>query len=248
MSAPAATPPLVGRPRWWRWWRWGVLVGLLLAFILVPFALFEGRLDALARALLAGEMPVWGVTLAVVALLVADIALPIPSSVVLAGAGYLLGVPAGVAACFIGLSCASLAGYAIGRWAGEPLALRLVGPAELARLRAVSHRHGEWLLVACRALPVLAEGTAILAGTTRMPLARYLALVSLGNAVVALLYAGIGALSATQSSLLWLTAGAMLLPLLLLALLRPLLPPRADAHPAHPAPVAPVVPSRGELL
>lgn len=200
--------------------RWSLFTALLLGFILVPFFVLEDDMNAFVeRTLHSGVSMTW-VTAAVVVFLLADIVLPIPSSFVLATAGFLLGGTVGTLVCFVGLSSASLAGYALGRWAGEPVAQRIVGAAQLARFRERSARHGDWLLVAFRALPVLAEATTLLAGMARMPLPRFAVLVSLGNGVVAALYAWIGAVSAGQSSFLIASAGAMALPVLLMAVAR----------------------------
>jgi membrane protein DedA with SNARE-associated domain len=215
--------------------RWSLFTALLLGFILVPFVLFEDPMNAAVQEALRSQGSVALVTLAVVACLLADIALPIPSSFVLATAGFLLGAGLGTLVCFVGLSCASLAGYAIGRYAGEPLARRIVGADQLARFGALSRRHGDAVLVAFRAMPVLAEASTILAGTARMALPRFVVLVSIGNAVVAALYACIGAWSASQASFVAVSLAAMVLPVLIVLIGRRFVPPAAGASgPARP--------------
>lgn len=200
--------------------RWALFSALLLGFILLPFLVLEEQMNAIVQGTLQSDRSLAIVTAAVVLFLLADIVLPIPSSFVLATTGFLLGAGLGTVVCFIGLSCASLAGYAIGRYAGDPVAQRIVGRAELDRFSALSRRHGDALLVAFRAMPVLAEATTILAGTARMPLGRFLGLVSIGNLVVAALYAGIGAISASRSSFLMVSIAAMLVPVALMLVMR----------------------------
>jgi uncharacterized membrane protein YdjX (TVP38/TMEM64 family) len=200
--------------------RWGFFFALLLAFILVPFFFLEGQMNAIVQETLRSKSSVAWITLAVVAFLLADIALPIPSSFVLATTGYLLGAELGTAVCFVGLTCASLAGYALGRYAGGPVAQRVVGKAQLERFADLSQRWGDMLLVAFRAMPVLAEATTILAGISRMPVLRFLVVVSIGNFVVALVYAWIGAVSASQSSFAFASVGSMVLPLLIVLAMR----------------------------
>ena len=195
--------------------RWAVFAALLLGFILVPFALLEGRMDELVQDTLQSKASIAWIALAVVAFLLADIVLPVPSSFVLSTTGYLLGLGVGTAVCFVGLSCASLAGYALGRYAGGPLTQRIVGRAQLERFSRLSQRHGDLLLVAFRAMPVLAEATTILAGISRLPLPRFIAVVSVGNAVVAAVYAWIGAVSASQSSFLFASVAAIVLPVII---------------------------------
>lgn len=200
--------------------RWSLFSALLLGFILLPFFVLEDQMNALVQDTLHVDRSLAIITAAVIVFLLADIALPIPSSFVLATTGFLLGAGLGTAVCFVGLSCASLAGYALGRYAGDPVAQRIVGRAELDRFSALSRRHGDALLVAFRAMPVLAEATTILAGTARMPLGRFLGLVSIGNLVVAALYAGIGAISASRSSFLMVSIAAMLVPVVLMLVMQ----------------------------
>jgi uncharacterized membrane protein YdjX (TVP38/TMEM64 family) len=200
--------------------RWSVFVVLLLAFILVPFVLLEGRMNELVQHTLQSNASLAWITLAVVAFLLADIVLPVPSSFVLSTTGYLLGTGVGAAVGFVGLTCASLAGYALGRYAGGPLTQRIVGRAQLERFAELSRRHGDLLLVAFRAMPVLAEATTILAGISRLPPLRFMIVVSVGNAVVALVYAWIGAVSASQSSFLFASIASIVLPVLIVVALR----------------------------
>lgn len=195
--------------------RWSVFVALLLAFILVPFVLLEGRIDAVVQQAFRSGASLGVIALAVVALLVLDIVLPVPSSFVLSGAGFLLGWGAGSAVGFLGLTCASLAGYALGRYAGVPLATRIVGDDRLTRFAQLMQRHGALVLVGFRAVPVAAEATAILAGVSRMPGVRFIALTCVGNAVVAALYAWVGAHSADQSSFLFAAVVSIALPVLI---------------------------------
>jgi uncharacterized membrane protein YdjX (TVP38/TMEM64 family) len=200
--------------------RWSIFVVLLLAFILVPFILLEGRMDALVQQTLQSNTSLVLITLAVIAFLLADIVLPIPSSFVLTTTGFLLGIEWGTVVGFIGLTCASLGGYALGRYAGGPVAKRVVGRAQLERFADLSQRYGDVLLVAFRAMPVLAEATTILAGISRMPLPRFLIVTSIGNSVVALVYAWIGAVSASQSSFLLASVASIVLPVLIVLAMR----------------------------
>jgi uncharacterized membrane protein YdjX (TVP38/TMEM64 family) len=209
--------------------RWALLGGLLLCFILVPFFVLEQRSDALAQRLLHSGTGMVLITLIVIGFLLADIVLPVPSSFVLSSTGYLLGIPAGTLVCFVGMTCASAAGYWLGRYAGGPLAQRIVGHAQLERFSALSHRYGDVLLVAFRAMPVLAEATTLLAGISRMPLPRFLAVVSLGNVLVALVYVCIGAVSASRSAFVLGAAISLVLPVLILLLARRVSRSRAAA-------------------
>ena len=71
--------------------RWLAVSLLLVTLMLVPFFLFEGYFNTLAARIVAGRISPWAAGLAIAALLGSDVVLPIPSSLVSAAAGVLLG-------------------------------------------------------------------------------------------------------------------------------------------------------------
>lgn len=174
--------------------RWTALCGLVLALILIPFALWEEPLTALSARLLtpaAGRALLLGL---VIALLASDVLLPIPSSFVSAGAVTLLGAATGGLGVALGMTAGAWLGYALGRFGGEPLAARVAGAAELDRAKRLMDRHATWVLLVCRGVPVLAEASTLLAGATRVGLLRFGITTAVGNAGLATAYALIGLL------------------------------------------------------
>ncbi|WP_219418646.1 VTT domain-containing protein [Pseudonocardia nigra] len=101
-----------------------------------------------------------------VGLLVTDVVLPVPSSVVMVAHGALFGAVAGTLLSLAGSVGAGLTGFALGR-RGGPLLDRLVPASERRRADALLGRWGALAVVVTRPVPVLAETTAILAGATR---------------------------------------------------------------------------------
>jgi membrane protein DedA with SNARE-associated domain len=174
------------------WLRWTLLTSLVLALILVPFALWEEPLGDWTARLLAPAAGRDLLAALVILLLAGDVLLPIPSSFISAGAVSLLGVAQGGAAVAVGMTVAAWLGYALGRFGGEPLVLRLAGPGELERAQRMMSRHGSWVLLACRGVPVLAEASTLLAGATRHNPWRFALVTGLGNVGLAGAYALIG--------------------------------------------------------
>ncbi|MHC4925690.1 MAG: TVP38/TMEM64 family protein [Planctomycetota bacterium] len=191
------------------------------ALIIVPFALFGESMDAWSETVLQAlsERPVASFAL-VVALLASDVLLPIPSSIVSTLAGAVLGLAAGATASFAGMTLGCFIGHGIGRTAGKDVARRLIGQRELERLQAGASRHGDWSVVAARAVPVLAEASTLFAGIGSMRLSRFMKLTALSNLGISLAYAGVGALAAEVQSFLVAVAGAVLVPILVSAALR----------------------------
>lgn len=187
------------------WWR---LAGLLLAAILIPFALLAGPLEAWSAELMAWRPdPVIGF-LVVAVLLWADIVLPVPSSVVLVYAGVALGPWWGAAASTLGLTLSLLSGYGLGRLASLGLVQRVLNEEQREQLERAFHRWGPGVVSATRPVPVLAEGAAFLAGLARWNLRAVAGWGLLANLGVALLFAGAGAWSARLQSpgLAWLAS------------------------------------------
>jgi len=193
-------------------WKWSLFsVGLLL-LILLPFAFFEQHLRSFAQTTLDAGSSAWVIAGSLIALLASDILLPIPSSVVATASGYLLGFWRGSAATWAGLMAGTLAGYLLGLRFGRGLALRLVGESELERAARGSRQFGDWMIIAFRAVPVLAEASVVFAGVTAMPLGRFVLLTAFANLGIAAGYAAVGAFAVEANSFLIAFAGSIALP------------------------------------
>ena len=177
------------------WLSWTVLTCLVLALILIPFALWEDALNAWSARLLAPAAGRIALVSVVLLLLASDVFLPVPSSFVSAGAVSLLGAVPGALAIALGMTLGSWIGYFVGRFGGEPLAARVAGSGELQRARGLMASHGSWLVLVCRGVPVLAEASTLVAGATRVSPVRFALATTLGNAGLAAAYAVIGLLN-----------------------------------------------------
>ncbi|GAA4971972.1 TVP38/TMEM64 family protein [Actinoplanes utahensis] len=141
----------------------------------------------LAEDFWAGGGPAPWAALVGVALLLADVALPVPSSVVMIFLGAVLGLPAGAGLSWAATAGSTMIAFGLGRRlggrAGAPEALE-------RRLRS----HGVLMIALTRPLPVLAETTAVAAGMTRsMTWRRVLIGAVAGTLPPAVLFAAAGA-------------------------------------------------------
>jgi len=179
-----------------------LVVAVLAGSALLLFGLVEWS----AWPLLTDPSPVMrgaGVAAALlgVGLLTADVFLPVPSSVVMVAHGALFGLLPGAALSLVGGVSATVVGFALGR-RGRPVLERVTTPAQRIRADRLLERWGPWAVVFSRAVPVLAETVAVLAGTSRMRWSVLIWAGAAGTAVPALLYAGAGAGADTAMSLL----------------------------------------------
>jgi len=169
-----------------------ILLAIALAvLVIVPFVLFGDRIEAWTHSLLLDRRP-HGLLprLLCVLLLVSDILLPVPSSVVSTAAGLWWGLWQGSLISLIGMQLGSWLGYALG---SRATALRRwVGDEEVASLNRWFARHGEWIIVMLRPVPVLAEASTLFAGFSRMDWVRYNVLSLAANACISLFYGVLG--------------------------------------------------------
>jgi uncharacterized membrane protein YdjX (TVP38/TMEM64 family) len=170
-----------------------IIMGVMIAFFLLLFLVAE----AMGVPLLTDPTP-WlghGGTLAAVlgvGLLVADVLLPVPSSLVMVAHGALFGVVGGTLLSLLGSVGAALFGFAIGRRGGRMME-RLVTPAERERANYLLKRWGTLAIIVTRPVPLLAETVAIMAGTSSLGWGRVALAALAGSLPPALLYAITGA-------------------------------------------------------
>lgn len=164
--------------------------------VIIPFLLFGESIEAAVLQVLsqANSRP-FATCGAVVAILAADIVLPVPSSIVGAFAGATLGLVAGMLATWIGLMLGSIAGYWIGRALAGPREHE-PGEGTANEPAFLAHSTGTLALVATRAIPVLAEVGIIAAGAVQRDFRRVLLAIAPANLAVAFAYASAGRLLA----------------------------------------------------
>jgi uncharacterized membrane protein YdjX (TVP38/TMEM64 family) len=191
--------------------RWALIWITLIVFVLVPFFLFEDRFNAFAETVTRGDTARWIVASSIFALLALDVILPVPSSIISTAAGVLLGFWSGTAVVWLGMMVACVFGYALGARASA-VAKRFVGDEGLLRAERLVARYGDWTILVCRPVPVLAEASVIFAGIIRAPFTRFAWLTAASNLGVALGYAAFGAFSMRVDSFLLAFIGALIIP------------------------------------
>jgi uncharacterized membrane protein YdjX (TVP38/TMEM64 family) len=127
-----------------------------------------------------------------VGLLIVDVVLPVPSSLVMVAHGALFGVLWGTMLSLVGSVGAAVFAFVIGRRGGAVLE-RVVTPAERARASSVLARWGTLAIIVTRPVPLLAETVAIMAGASSMTWRAMVVASVAGSLPPALLYALTGA-------------------------------------------------------
>jgi uncharacterized membrane protein YdjX (TVP38/TMEM64 family) len=187
------------------------LVALLLVGTIGPWLIwgeaFERSFSLAGTLAWLRELGPWAAA-AGVGLLVADIALPIPSTIVMSALGATYGFGVGGLLAIVGSMLAGLTAYGLARWAGRPAAIWIAGEDSLVRTEELFTRGGAWLVLTSRWLPILPEAVACLAGLARMPFRTFFWALTVGSVPLGLTFAWIGTLTEDREGLaLALSAG-----------------------------------------
>jgi len=195
-------------------------VAIALLVPVVPFVIFGTWMEASIVTWLensfVSDRPLT-VSVITMGLLASDILLPVPSSVVCTWAGRALGVIPGLLINWIGLNLSCVIGYWLGRVFGKPIAERLSDTRTIDRLQNVHGATSAWALTICRAIPVLAEASVLLAGLQRLPASKFYPPVVAANLGIAIAYSVLGSFSTEHGWFPAAIAIACVLPLFLLS-------------------------------
>jgi uncharacterized membrane protein YdjX (TVP38/TMEM64 family) len=187
------------------------LTAAAIAVPLIPWLLWGTRLDHAVAALLDPPPPPAVLAAAEIGVLAADILLPVPSSLVATLGGASLGLAAGTACGWAGLTIGSLAGWWLG-WAAGRRSVTALDDREQAVLNARQRTLGPLLVVVSRPLPILAEAVALMAGATGMRWRTFLAAAAPANLAIAFAWSLSGTLGQAADSLQWVALAAVAVP------------------------------------
>ncbi|MGJ8629384.1 MAG: TVP38/TMEM64 family protein [Sulfitobacter sp.] len=148
---------------------------------------------------LAGQVDTTVVAASVILLLFADLFIAVPTLTITILAGYFLGFPSGALTAFAGMSLAAGSGYWISRvWGQSGIAILVKDPQEKAALTASFEISGPVMIMLSRAVPIVTEVTACMAGATQMPFARYCIFFAVGTVPYVMIAAYAGSISSVE--------------------------------------------------
>ena len=143
----------------------------------------------------------------IIALLVLDVFLPVPSSVVMVLSGAVFGVFWGAVFALIGSVAGQWVGFEMVRRFGRGAAGRVAGDGELRDVNRFFERYGAVAVIATRPLPIVMETMSLVAGLSKMPRRVFLSAALVGTVPIVLVYAYAGAVSREAGS--WVPAIVM---------------------------------------
>jgi uncharacterized membrane protein YdjX (TVP38/TMEM64 family) len=192
----------------------GLVVVCILAMALASCATIPTSQDANDAVLWLRKYDAWAWA-AGIALIWADLVLPVPQTVVIAALGIIYGPVLGGLLGSVGLITGGLLGYVLMLTSARRMVRRFVGLQSLNRMEGLFERAGAWAIVLTRSLPYsIPEAMAFLAGLAGMPPGKFIVALTVGSVPTAFAFAAIGAGLADQPILAF--VASYVLPVLLL--------------------------------
>ncbi len=148
----------------------------------------------------AKELSSYYVGIIVILLLFSDLFIAIPTLTVITLSGYFLGFQNGAIASFIGLILAGITGYGLSAVFGENI-FKFLLKKEKARQEAKTtfRQHSFIMILLSRAMPILPEVTACLAGMTKMKFSKFILAWSMSTIPYVLIISYAGSVSSFEN-------------------------------------------------
>ena len=203
----------------WKWY-WVPLAVLFAVGITAALWQFGVRLslDGLVQSEDGPDRMTAG--LIIVAIMVGDLFIPIPSTLLMPVAGHVFGLFWGVVIVSTGSILLSLAGYGLGRYGTKSIISRIVSPIEVTKMERWMSRYGHWPVLFSKTLPMMAETVSLTAGIARMKFSDFMLYTVLGTLPVCFIYVWAGEHAERIETLLLIAAGGFLITLAAFAVLR----------------------------
>jgi uncharacterized membrane protein YdjX (TVP38/TMEM64 family) len=125
-------------------------------------------------------------------LLIVDLLLPVPSTIVISALGYCYGLFLGGCFATVGLMASGMLGYGVGYCLGEKVARKWLGDRDFENGRWIFTQGGAWVVALSKAVPILPEVISCTAGLVRMPFRQFVLALACGSVPMGFLFSAIG--------------------------------------------------------
>src|SRR5262245_26372504 len=165
----------------------------VLAATLTSCAAIPTPQDANDAVLMLRKYDAWAWAVGI-ALIWADLLLPVPQTVVIAALGIIYGTVLGGLLGSVGLITGGLLGYVLMLTSARHILRGFVGRQSLDKIESLFDRGGTWAIVLTRSLPYsIPEATVFLAGLAGMRMGKFTAALAVGSVPTGFVFAAIGA-------------------------------------------------------
>jgi uncharacterized membrane protein YdjX (TVP38/TMEM64 family) len=134
---------------------------------------------------------IW-IAFAVIIVLCLDLVLPVPSSIVMALSGKLLGFWAGGVASFVGAISATMLGYMVCYAGGTTVFRRFVRDKDADKVIAWFEKYGIYAIILSRPIPMVTEILSCTSGLYKVPIRQFIFASVLGTLPICFVYSYFG--------------------------------------------------------
>ncbi|MEK7142793.1 MAG: VTT domain-containing protein [Patescibacteria group bacterium] len=134
----------------------------------------------------------------IILLLVADILLPIPASIVMIASGMLFGGLLGGLIALIGTLSGSIINFQMSRKLGRDRVKKWMRDREYNNLSMVMRKYGAYIVILTRMIPLFMESVSSIAGISNTKLQKFIVMNVVGFVPITFLYSYAGALYKAQ--------------------------------------------------
>ena len=136
----------------------------------------------------------WGVVIYCLALIIQVIVAAIPGHILMIAGGYVYGFPTAFLVSWLSIALAAQGAFALARWAGRPLAVRLAPAASLDKWSKTAENKGALFFLLAFWLPIFpADVMNYVAGLSPLPARRFFLVNVIGRLPVAFILTAFGA-------------------------------------------------------
>jgi len=179
---------------------WKLIPIIIFTVFLIIYIIFEltGILTlSQVKEILQQSQPY--TALIIIGLLIIDLILPIPSSVVMTFSGSIYEFMGGAILGTIGSITGSTIGFIIFRKKGFKIIKKFINQNEQKSMNKWFNSYGEGIIILSRMVPMLAETMSCFAGLTKISFKRFLLFITIGTIPVSLYYSYFGSQLKTVS-------------------------------------------------
>lgn len=161
---------------------------VVLGFVILAFVGFSVLVPGLKQFATAGYVRTFilgfgGFAFAIyMALVIASVLLPIPSTAVIVAGGYVFGTTLGMILAWVSMIVGSSIAFFLIRWSGRPLLEKMVDAHHLKHFNAVFNRFGATAVLISYAIPLFpSDSVSLFLGLTRVSYSTFLFFVVVGH-------------------------------------------------------------------
>ena len=164
-------------------------------FFLITYIFFDLLFNVSSRSeLYIKSLPAnLNTALIIILLLIADILLPIPASIVMVVSGMLFGGFLGGLIALIGSLAGSTINFQISRILGRVKIQKWMKDREYNNLSMVMHKYGAYIVILTRMIPLAMESVSLIAGISNTKLKKFIVLNVIGFLPIIFFYSYTGA-------------------------------------------------------